>query len=64
MYRNEMIIAKDKRVPTLPTPPGPARGNFQPKKRKIPEQKTQKTHSSFSVNLKPYLRIKSELTAI
>ena len=38
--------------------------NFQPEKRECPEQKTQKTRSFFTVDLKPYLRIKSELTTI
>ena len=44
------------------TPSGQTTGNFQPKKRESLEQKTQKTRSSFTVDLKPYLRIKSELT--
>ena len=33
-------------------------------KRECPEQKTKKTRSSFTVDLKPYLRIKSQPTTI
>ena len=62
-----MITAKES-YPRFPLdglwPPGHTTGNFQPEKRENPEEKTQKTRSSFTVDLKPYLRIKSELTTI
>ena len=62
-----MIISKDKfaRFPLEGLmPPGQTTGNFQPKTGESPVKKTQKTRSSFTVDLKPHLRIKSELTTI
>ena len=42
----------------------PDYGKLPTRKTQSPEEETQKTHSSFTVNLKPYLWIKSKLTTI
>ena len=62
-----MIISKDKfaRFPLEGLmPPSQTTGDFQPKTGESPEKNPQKTRSSFTVDLKLYLRIKSELTTI